>query len=152
MDEEKFPIEMFAELYNLRWGVETFFSKLKGRLGLENFTGKSVEAIKQDFWSTILISNLETIMTGDIEEEINRKIDETKPNKAINKAVSFNVIKNLAFEILSAEVDQDALEDKLKKLFLTNMRSIRKDRIVPRYKISDTRSLNFQKRFRKHVF
>lgn len=152
MDEEKFPIKIFAELYHLRWGVETFFSKLKGRLGLENFTGKSVEAIKQDFWSTIMISNLETIMTGDLEEEINAKIDETVKNRAINKAVSFNAIKNLAFEILSAKVDQDILEDKLKKLFLTNLRSIRKDRTAPRYKISDTRSLNFQKRFRKHVF
>ncbi len=119
---------------------------------MENFTGKSVEAIRQDFWSTIMIGNLETIMTGDIEEEINHEIDETKPNKAINKAVSFNAIKNLAFEILSAKVDQNILEDKLKKLFLTNLTSIRKDRIVPRYKITDTRSLNFQKRFRKHVF
>ena len=139
MDEEKFPAEIFTELYHYRWGVETFFSKLKGRLGLENFTGKSVEAIKQDFWSTIMISNLETIMTGDIEEEVNNEIDDTKSNKAINKAVSFNAIKNLAFEILSAKVDQDTLEDKLKKLFLTNMRPIRKDRIVPRHKISDTR-------------
>jgi len=152
IDEEKFPPEIFAELYHYRWGIETFFSKLKGRLGLENFTGKSVEAIRQDFWSTILISNLETIMTVDIEEEITHEIDEARPNKAINRAVSFNVIKNLAFEILSTQVNQDILEHKLKKLFLTNMISIRKDRVVPRHKISDTRSLNFQKRFRKHVF
>ncbi len=46
MDEEKFPTEIFTELYHYRWRVETFFSKLKGRLGLENFTGKSVEAIR----------------------------------------------------------------------------------------------------------
>ena len=83
----------------MRWGVETFFSKVKGRLALENFTGKSVESIRQDFWSTIFISNLETIMIEDVEKNMNaNKIPERKKQK-INKSVSFNVIKNMAFEI-----------------------------------------------------
>ncbi len=51
MDEQKFQTGGFKELYFLRWGVETFFAKLKGRLSLENFTGKSVESVKQDFFS-----------------------------------------------------------------------------------------------------
>lgn len=151
MDNEQFSTEIFAELYHLRWGVETFFSKIKGRLGLENFTGRSVEAIKQDFWSTIFISNLETIMTEDVEVEVNTKSAEEQQERAINKAVSFNAIKNLAFEILSTKTNKDEIMTKLTKLFLTNMTVIRKDRVVPRNKISDTRLLNFQKRFRKHV-
>ena len=53
LDENEFSAEDFQYLYSLRWGVETFFSKIKGRLALENFTGKSVESIYQDFWSTI---------------------------------------------------------------------------------------------------
>lgn len=152
MDEKRFPAEMFAGLYNLRWGVESFFSKLKGRLGLENFTGKNVEAIKQDFWSTILISNLETIMTEDIEEEVNNEPSKARLSKAINKSVSFNAIKNLAFEILSTRSDKDEILTRLTKLFLMNKISVRKNREMPRYKISDTLSLNFQKRFKKQVF
>ena len=46
-----------------RWGIETFFGVLKGRLNLENFSGKTAESVKQDFYSTIFISNLETILT-----------------------------------------------------------------------------------------
>ena len=152
MDSKKFPTGIFAGLYHLRWGVETFFSKIKGRLGLENFTGKSVEAIKQDFWSTIFISNLETIMTEDIEANVKVEYSEKQQKRAINKAVSFNAIKNLAFEILSTKKDKSEIMTKLTDLFLTNMTAVRKKRIVPRNKISDTRSLNFQKRFRKHVF
>ncbi len=154
MDDKEFPTKIFAELYHLRWGVETFFSKLKGRLGLENFTGKSVEAIKQDFWSAIFISNLETVMTEDIEEDINTGLSEEQREKAINKAVSFNAIKNLSFEILSAKTNKDEVISKLTQLFLTNTIPIRKDRKIPeqRYKTSDTQSLNFQKRYRKHVF
>jgi hypothetical protein len=60
----------FKALYFLRWGVEGFYHLVKGRLNLENFTGKSLESVKQDFWSSIYISNVETILTEDIEEEI----------------------------------------------------------------------------------
>src|SRR4029077_16444438 len=88
LDEIIFATNDFSYLYSLRWGVETFFSKVKGRLALENFTGKTVESIYQDFWPTIFISNLETIMTEDIAEKIN--VDKPTDNKKIkiNKAVS----------------------------------------------------------------
>ena len=68
LDENEFSEIEFKHLYSLRWGVETFFSKIKGRLALENFTGRTVESIYQDFWSTIFISNLETMMTEDLEK------------------------------------------------------------------------------------
>lgn len=152
LDEQQFKAEEFGELYYLRWGVETFFSKLKGRLGLENFTGKSVETIKQDFWSTIFISNLESIMTEDIEETLNAGLANGKSEKSINKSVSFNAIKNLAFDIFSTESDTDCIMDRLSKLFLMNTLVVRKGRKVDRNKVTDTRSLNYQKRARKHVF
>ena len=152
LDSNEFSNEDFKYLYSLRWGVETFFSKIKGRLGLENFTGKTVESIYQDFWSTIFISNLETIMTEDIEESLNtHKPKKNKPLK-INKAVSFNVIKKMAFEIFLSESDKEQMFDKLTKLFVMNPVTIRKDRQGLRKKTSDTQSLNFQKRVRKHVF
>jgi Transposase DDE domain len=152
LDEASFSTKIFGYLYSLRWGVETFFSKVKGRLALENFTGKSIASIFQDFWSTIFISNLETIMTEDIEEQMNtKKCSENKPQK-INKAVSFNAIKKMAFEIFFNEADKDKINDKLTQLFIMNPVTVRKNRKVPRKKISDTQSLNFQKRARKHVF
>ncbi len=75
----------FKELYGLRWGVETFFGKLKGRLSLDNFTGKSVESIKQDLYSTILISNTETVIIKDIEQTINSDLSENHLNKKLTK-------------------------------------------------------------------
>lgn len=234
-DTTKYPNSVFKELYNLRWGVETFFGKIKGRLNLENFTGKTVEAIKQDFWATIMISNLETIMTEDIDKQINSNIAHKqqcnesakngskklsgkcnvtgdsscqmagdilpdlkgcmiRPNSTdntidipddkvdgsqkktyidhsvaplkervnhpkveplmqkINKAVSFNAIKNLAFELLAGNEDQNIIILKLEKLFKMNTLVVRSERNTPRDKISQTRSRNYQKRKRKHVF
>ena len=140
------------ELYGLRWGVETFFSKIKGRLGLENFTGKTVESVKQDFWSTIFISNLETIMTEKTEEKMNLEKPIENKQVKINKAVSFNAIKKMAFDIFLNEKNKELVLGKLDNLFQMNPIVVREDRKSPRYKISDTRSLNFQKRMRKHVF
>ena len=57
-DEYTDPRADFAELYRLRWGSETFYGILKTRLALENFTGQSVEAIKQDFYATIYLTML----------------------------------------------------------------------------------------------
>lgn len=150
-DEAAFSVDDFYYLYGLRWGVETFFSKIKGRLGLENFTGKSVETIRQDFWATIFLSNLETIITEDVEHEKNETQDDKKSVK-LNKAVCFNVIKNAAFDLLSNENDTSEQLKKLTKLFVMGAIPERKGRKVKRDKISANRSLNFQKRFRKHVF
>ncbi len=127
-------------------------AKLKGRLGLENFTGKTAESIKQDFWSTIFMSNLETILVEDIETEMNEQKNKGQKKVKVYKAVSFNAIKKMAFEIFSREKDKEAILNKLVKLFMMNPVLVRNNRQVEREKISPIKSLNFQKRARKHVF
>ncbi len=42
-------------LYRLRRGIETFYGLLKTRLALENFTGISAEAVRQDFYATVYL-------------------------------------------------------------------------------------------------
>ena len=58
----------------------------------------------------------------------------------------------MAFEIFFNEPNKDKINDKLTKLFTMNPITVRENREVPRKKISDTQSLNYQKRARKHVF
>lgn len=122
------------------------------RLALENFTGKSVESIYQDFWPTIFISNLETIMIEDVEKNMNANTIPERKKQKINKSVSFNAIKNMAFEIFFNEPDKNKIINKLTRLFIMNPVTVREDRQMLRKKISDTQSMNFQKRKRKHVF
>jgi len=58
----------------------------------------------------------------------------------------------MAFEIFFNEPDKNKIINKLTQLFIMNPVTVRKDRQMLRKKISDTQSLNFQKRKRKHVF
>jgi hypothetical protein len=48
----------FGELYYKRWSVETKYKQVKQKLELENFSGRLVEHIKQDFYAMMTVSNL----------------------------------------------------------------------------------------------
>jgi Transposase DDE domain len=144
--------EEFKMLYGLRWGVERFFNLLKGRLCLENFTGKTAKSVKQDFWSTIFISNVETVLTEETEQEINSNQEAGQLPKQINHAVSFNAIKNMAFDIFLNDKDYESSMRRLKILFKTGTISQRKDRSTPRRKPSPRRSCHFLRRIKKYVF
>ena len=150
--DESITREEFKELYFLRWGVEGFFNLVKGRLGLENFTGKSVESVMQDFWATIFITNVESILTQDIESELNQQKSPSQLPQKINKSVSFNAIKNMAFDIFYSGKDKQIVKEQLIQLFKTNTLVQRVNRESPRRNISQRISHGFQKRKRKHVF
>ena len=69
----------------------------------------------------------------------------------VNKAVSFNAIKNRVFEIFAEQEDLDTTLEELTQFFLTNPVLIRKQR-APERKKSIRRSYHYQKRVRKFVF
>lgn len=157
--DEEYTQTDFKKLYGLRWGVETFFSILKGRLELENFTGNTLESVLQDFWAAVFLSNIESIMTSDLIPEIEVETDvidndntTIKTKKTINKSISFNVIKNMAFEIFGNNDSIDIKLEKIFKLFLMKPNITNQTRQVERKKITPRQSLNFNKRKRKHVF
>lgn len=142
----------FKDLYFLRWGVEGFYNLVKSRLNLENFTGKCLESVLQDFWATIFITHAETLFTYEAGKELNAHLKQGQLPQKINKAVSFNAIKNMAFDIFFNQKDQQIVNEKLTELFMTGTIVQRSDRSPPREKISSRKSLNFQKRSKKHVF
>jgi hypothetical protein len=150
--DRKIGIKDFKELYFLRWGIEGFFDLVKNRLNLEQYTGKSLESVYQDFWSTILMSNLETLLTEETEEGW---VEEKKGNRyqrKVNKAVSFNAIKNLAFDLLDdKEMELEEVWEKLALLFKMSPTLVRPDRNLPR-KRSCRRSEHFLRRIKKAVF
>lgn len=53
--------DQFEALYFLRWPVETKFDIAKNKLSLENFSGTSENAIRQDFWVSILLTNIVSV-------------------------------------------------------------------------------------------
>jgi len=155
LDERKYPSADFKSLYNERWGIETFYYRLKSRLCLENFTGKSAESIRQDFHSTVYVCALETILTSEAEETLRQKA--TKHSQKVNKAISFHVIKDKVFSLpmTNANISPEII-DELTLLFLQNPTVVRPQRINPRplkkRKGHSWASLHFYRNLKKHIF
>ena len=150
LDETEFPTADFLDIYHMRWGVEGFYAILKTRLNLENFSGKTAQSIYQDFYSTVYLTGLETILTTDINDILAKK--NVKHKQQVNHVVSFNAIKNQVFELLCSNQPANVVIDRLEKLFLTNRVSIRDKRKVPRQKTSAQKQIHYLKRQRKFTF
>ncbi len=68
--DTSFSVEDFRELYRLRWLIETSYNNLKNKLEIENFSGRSVLAVEQDYYATVTVANLVSILMFDNREQI----------------------------------------------------------------------------------
>ena len=58
LDAQRYPHEDFYDLYGRRWGIEVDYQFKKHKHEIENFTGLSVHAIKQDMAAKVLTHNI----------------------------------------------------------------------------------------------
>ncbi len=58
LDTQSHPRELFADLYHLRWPVEEDYKTMKQWIEIENFSGKSVLSVYQDFHAKVFSKNL----------------------------------------------------------------------------------------------
>jgi hypothetical protein len=128
LDSEKYPTKIFKELYFMRWGIETFYDELKNKLKVGCFTGYSKISILQDFFCAIFISNLQSIIVNDLQEELNIKNHNTKLNYKINGNLSYGFLKNRILELLTKEASLENIFKDLQNLFIQNTIPIRPNR------------------------
>jgi hypothetical protein len=152
LDETTYPTQEFKEVYHYRWGIETYYGDLKGRLDLENFSGLTAEAVRQDFYAAVLLCNLESLLTGPANQVLTDHRSQCKYPQQVNRADSFHALKTHVLEMLYGDTPAIDVVHKLQRLFLSNPVSVRKERIVPRRKLSLYRSYHFQRRVKKIVF
>jgi len=114
IDTQTYLHEEFEELYHYRWNEEEAYKLLKSRIELENFSGKTARAVKQDFHGKVFLMTLCAAYAHPIEEKVvaeykadqNRKHDQ-KINRTNAIASTMDVlipifIKNKYREALQA--------------------------------------------------
>jgi len=132
LDSEKFNLTFLKETYELRWGIEVNYDHLKNHIELGNFTGYSVQTIKQDFFANILLANIQALLVRDAQAEMSAK-NESKQLKyeyKINKNLSLGFLKERVVNILLS--NRPEYFEELKTLFQIEPSPIRKDRKFPR--------------------
>ncbi|MDQ7068347.1 MAG: hypothetical protein Q9M40_10475 [Sulfurimonas sp.] len=125
---------------------------------MKTLRGQTALAVKQDFFATIFLTNYESMMTYDMNEELKETTKDNKYIQKINKAVSFNLIKHKVFDLLYLDNPLDEMLEQMEKLFLTNTIVIRPDRKSKPRLDKDihkstiaTNSINHLKRKKKNV-
>lgn len=70
LDRAFLSLDEAKHIYSLRWNVETFYGFLKTELELENFSGKTTNAVLQEFYATMTLANLCQCFINDADTEI----------------------------------------------------------------------------------
>jgi len=65
-----FKTSEFKELYHLRWGIETKYNSIKNKLDIENFSGKTIITVLQDFYATLFLSNISASIKAEADEHV----------------------------------------------------------------------------------
>lgn len=130
LDSKHYGNEVFKELYFKRWKIETYYDELKNKLKIEEFSGYSNQSILQDFYSTLFVSNIQTLIENEINEEIEKE-SETKNIKyqyKINTTLSDGFMKDRILELFFTKNDMNDIINELKELFKKHLIPIRPNR------------------------
>lgn len=95
IDSIVYPVTIFQELYTLRWGVEEEYKTMKAVLEVEQFSGKSPHAVRQEFHAAIFLSNLQSVISRekDVQERIEKKTEGRKYEYQENRTSALFFVK-----------------------------------------------------------
>lgn len=127
LNAKKYPHKLFKELYFERWKVETYYDELKNKLKIGYFSGYSNNSIQQDFKAALFVSNIQTLIVKEINEELVEK-EGTKYTYKVNTNLSYGFMKDRIVELLFASTNFEETLDELKSLFKRHIIPIRPER------------------------
>ena len=100
LDEQAYPVEDFAALYHQRWLIEEQYKRQKQWLQIENFSGKSVESIHQDFYAKQVAHNLTAILAMGAQALVDDRLLGGKHPYKVNFAQALSGMKNQIIHLL----------------------------------------------------
>lgn len=100
LDCASYPYELFVNLYQHRWPVEEDYKVIKCRLEMENFTGKTVLSVYQDFYAKIFFKNLAAVLSFPVNQVLINAGIKRKHRHQVNFAHTLALSKRLVVVLL----------------------------------------------------
>ncbi|MDO9111283.1 MAG: IS4 family transposase [Desulfatirhabdiaceae bacterium] len=133
IDTEKYPLEIFFDLYHHRWPVEEDYKVMKCRIEIENFTGKSVLSVYQDFHARIFSKNLTAMLAFPTRRDIEQNNDDKLHQYQINFTQAISKMKDTIVLLFNRPLDvAKNLIAALHDLFVKTVEPVRPNRKYPR--------------------
>jgi hypothetical protein len=135
-DTEKYLHKEFDSLYHYRWNSEETYKLFKSRIDLEDFSGKTAQAVKQDFHAKVFLMTLCAAYAHPIEDRVieeysadeNRKFDQK-----INRTNALSMTQEILMAVMIRKQFDKALEA-FDQIVQKTREIIRPGRNVPRNK------------------
>jgi hypothetical protein len=115
----------------IRWTVEENYKTAKCRIEIENFSGKSVESVYQDFHAKVFAMNLTAAMTHPAQNVISGQCEQKKHLYRINVTQALSKMKD-SLVLLFIRSNIMELLSKLHSLFIATIEPIRPGKKYPR--------------------
>lgn len=133
IDQSHCPHAWFKDLYHHRWPVEEDYKVMKSRLEVENWSGKSVLAVYQDFHAKVFSKNLTAILSQPAQQVVEQQSQDKRYTYQINMTHALAKMKDTVV-LLFQWADPRPLLDRLWQLMIETIEPIRPGRSYPRHK------------------
>jgi hypothetical protein len=133
LDGIAYPTTVFKELYHQRWPVEENYKTIKSRIEIENFTGKSVLAVYQDFHAKVFTANLTAILAHPAQKVVEQKSRARKYTYQVNMTNALSKMKDTVVLLVKSTTILPLLE-RLWQVITQTIEPIRPGRSYPREK------------------
>lgn len=138
LDTDKYTAYELFNLYHKRWDIEENYKFHKAIASVENFSGKSVLTVEQDFYATIFTCNIAMLLMQEAQDEIDEVllIKKLKYKYKINRNIGLGLLRNELMETLLLDKDIDDFCRDVKLRMQKSLVPVKDNRHFPRKKSS----------------
>jgi hypothetical protein len=130
--DRRFTLKKISKLYFMRWKIETTYGKQKNQMQMEIFSGHRVLCIEQDYAAGLFVSNLQSIIEKQCEQDLQEISSIRCYEYKINRNISWAFLKNRILQLFIQSNNNVEILMGLKTLFLKNIEPVRPGRHLPR--------------------
>ena len=105
VDSQEYPGEEFKALYHERWTVEEGIKTTKCKIEMENWTGKTVHSIYQDFHARVLCQNMAVSLASANQPALDRVKAGCKQRYKINVKRALGVVRDHFVGLVAVAAD-----------------------------------------------
>jgi hypothetical protein len=131
--DEDFPADLFSQLYQMRWGVEEGYKRLKSPLEIENFSGLAVECVLQDIHARVFLANMTVITMLPVSKDVEERTADRELDYDINWTTAISKVRK-AGVLLFLGHDIERVIDELQEATAKCLSPVRPGRSNPRKK------------------
>jgi macrodomain Ter protein organizer (MatP/YcbG family) len=85
LDTDQYSKKSIIHLYKQRWGIEEAYKLIKARLEVADFSGKTLQAVQQDFYAKTMLLSLSAALSFKVALRIKRLPSRKKKNTKARK-------------------------------------------------------------------